>query len=75
MNGLFAAYDELLVVFVLYDDGIKGGGRLDPLVKVGVLETVNCSRVGALFVLTNGFGVRVVVDPKGFVAELTKKCV
>ena len=61
--------DETVVWLLLNDEGINGGGNVEPEVNVGLFEVVNCSSVGGLVVLTNGFGVRDGVAPNGFVSE------
>lgn len=68
MNGLFVLNVETLAVFPLYDEGINGGGNVDPLAKVALFDVLSCSSVGGFVALANGFGVRAaVVAPNGFV--------
>ena len=74
MNGLFVLKDDETVVWLLLnDEGINGGGNVEPEVNVGLFEVVNCSSVGGLVVLTNGFGVRDGVTPNGLVSEKKRK--
>lgn len=73
INGLFVVNDETVVVLLLNDDGISGGGNVEPLVNVGLFEVLSCSSVGGFVVLVNGFGVRAGVTPNGLVPEKIKE--
>ncbi len=61
--------EEIVVLLLLNDEGISGGGNDEPLVNVTLFDDVNWSRVGGFVALENGFGVRDVVEPNGFVSE------
>jgi len=67
INGLFVLNDEIVVLLLLYDDGISGGGNDGLPVNVALFDDVNCSSVGGFVELVNGFWVRVAVEPNGFV--------
>jgi hypothetical protein len=56
-------------IFPLNDEGMSGGGNVEPLLKLVLFDVLNCSSVGAFIELANGFGVRAViaVEPNGFV--------
>jgi hypothetical protein len=54
---------------VLYDEGISGGGKDEPLVNVALFDDVNWSSVGGFVAFENGLGVRDAVEPNGFVSE------
>ncbi len=70
INGLFVLLnDETVVLLLLYDEGISGGGSDEPLLNVGLFDVVNWSSVGGFVVLVNGFGVRDPVEPNGLVSK------
>jgi hypothetical protein len=52
INGLFALID---VVVVLNDEGMSGGGNVEPVVKPTLFDELSCSSVGGFMVLANGF--------------------
>jgi hypothetical protein len=45
----------LLLLLLLYDEGIRGGGNVELLAKAILFDEVNCSSVGGLVALANGF--------------------
>lgn len=61
--------EDTVVLLVLYDEGISGGGKDEPLVNVALFDDVNWSSVGGFVAFENGLGVRDAVEPNGFVSE------
>ena len=66
-NGLLALNVDVLELFPFNDDGIRGGGNEDVLVKPMFVDELSCSKVGGFAVLANGFGARTGFEPNGFV--------
>lgn len=54
-------------VLALNDDGISGGGNVEPVVKPTLFDELSWSRVGGFMIFANGFGARGAVEPNGFV--------
>lgn len=58
---------------VLNDEGISGGGNVEPVVKPILVDEVNWSSVGGFITLANGFWTRGAVEPNGFVVAKEDK--
>jgi hypothetical protein len=69
INGLFVLNAVVAGLLFLYDEGMSGGGNVEPLVKPTLVDELNCSSVGAFIVLANGFGARGALEPNGFVPK------
>ena len=72
MNGLVALKVGAVKLLLLKDEGMGGGGKVDVLEKGTLVDELNCSRVGGLFVLAKGFAARGAAAPNGFVAKRKK---
>lgn len=56
---------EVVVLLLLSDEGIKGAGNAEAVVKPTLLVELNCSSVGGFVRLANGFGTRGGAAPNG----------
>lgn len=54
------------LLLLLNDEGIKGGGNDEVVVKPTLFVELNCSSVGGFMRLANGFWARGAVEPNGF---------
>ncbi len=55
------------VVVVWNDEGISGGGNVEPVVKPTFVDELSWSSVGGFITLADGFWARGAVEPNGFV--------